>query len=354
MAEQINVDVYQFLSRANLPFGQFARSVNKPLQQPELEFALDWEFAEAPFEITFLDDEPDQRPRWSIGADQYVDEVRAQSLFALWPGCLIGRGTISSSAPALLDDETLSKCLRFLERILAERRNTAELQLIFDQLSPFSGYRRTFIQSQMFDIDGDRLPSHSQRYRYADAGAFVGPGLACLDVAHPRVNEIGWGRILPYRQFAGPIDSGSLDQSARDIRLHCNSFDELLLARQALQNSNFKTCIRSAASAVEARFKFWCHKWNVPNAFPKGMQFHEKIEHALSSGGRPSYRSVNPGGSTSLLHLYRARNAIHEGDNGYHDISGNEVRVLERVDAQPLFESARNFCIWIDSIGWGW
>jgi len=69
MAQQINIELYQFISRANLPFGDIGRSVSSPLQEPQIEFVLDWKFAEAPFEITYLDDEPDQRPKWSIGGN---------------------------------------------------------------------------------------------------------------------------------------------------------------------------------------------------------------------------------------------------------------------------------------------
>lgn len=354
MAQQIQAEVYQFLSRANLPFGDIGRSVSSPAQDPKIEFVLDWELAKAPFEITYLDDEPDQRSRWAIGADQPVDESRAQFLFTLWPSCLIGRGTISSQVSDLSNDNVLSNCLRFTKRILNERQKVPDLQLLSDQVSPVAGYRRSFRHSQMFDIDGDRRPSHSQRYRYSDVGEFIGPGLAYVDVAHPRTNEIGWGRILPYKKFAGLIDNGRLDQWARDIRLHCNSHDELRLAYAALRESNLKTCMRSASSAIEARLKYWCDKWTVSYTFPRGLQFHDKIEHVLNKGGRPSYGAVNPTGSTNLLYLYRARNAIHEGDNFYRDVSGNELRILEPIDAEPLLDSARDFCIWIDAIGWGW
>jgi hypothetical protein len=109
-----------------------------------------------------------------------------------------------------------------------------------------------------------------------------------------------------------------------------------------------KGCVRSAASAVDAALRFYCAEWAI--TFPTApIPFDQKIERILQQAGRPSYLAVDPVGLRDLLHLYRARNAIHEGDCFYKDDQIGKDVYCEISHAQQFFAAARAFTYWIDS-----
>lgn len=109
-----------------------------------------------------------------------------------------------------------------------------------------------------------------------------------------------------------------------------------------------KNTVRSSASAVEAALRFYCSEWSV--SFPERKPFDEKIDEVLRSASRPEYSKVQPEEATNLLNLYRARNSMHEGDCCFEDqVTGSMVDV-DRALARELFESARKFVLWIDSL----
>src|SRR5437764_13496523 len=115
-----------------------------------------------------------------------------------------------------------------------------------------------------------------------------------------------------------------------------------------LRQRDVKGCIRSAASAVDASLRFYCAEWNV--RFPTAPSpFDQKIERIRQQAGRPSYRSVDAAGLRDLLHLYRARNAIHEGDCFYKDDQLGTDIYCDLSHASRFFTAAQAFAYWIDS-----
>ena len=127
-----------------------------------------------------------------------------------------------------------------------------------------------------------------------------------------------------------------------------NSKNELNAAEKYLSDNDLKGTVRSSASAVDAAVRYYCYEWNVP--FPRNrLPFNQKIDAVLSSAGRPTYSSIDNEASKSLLHLYRARNAMHVGDCYYKcEDSGNEVEVNKLI-SKEFYNTAKEFVVWLDS-----
>lgn len=351
MSDELRVNIYQFLSRRNLPVAPVGRSTSSPRQEPDITFHIAFEYAQAPFGISFLDDEPDKRPKWSMGADQYVDRDRDDAMLNMWPGCLIGTGYVTSATSLSNDDEVSKKCLRFMRQILRRCSRNGDFSDIADQMATVDGYRRAYFQSQILDINGKRRPSHSRTYARTEITDFIGPGLATInDVGYPRVNELAWCRIVPFNEATRvEFDLAEIHRREDKIRLHSNSHKDLSKAKEFLDQGNFETCIRTAAAATEARIKYWCAVWSV--TYPTGsMSFDDRIEHSLAGARKPSYRMADPTSSENLLYLYRARNAMHEGDCFYRNRSGLQVDIVRQEQAEPLLAAAVAFAVWIDAI----
>ncbi|MCH7988349.1 MAG: hypothetical protein IID46_04265 [Planctomycetes bacterium] len=351
MADQLNIRIYQFLSRRNLPLGEISESCSSPKQESEIQFRLTWSYAISSVEFYYLQDEIQHRPGLSIGAAQYINPDSSDRMILKWPVCLVGTGTVDSPE-SLRDSDTLKKCLIFLNQILLKRKNQGLFKELNDQLATVEGYRSAYFKSQMLDISGNRLPGQPHGYANSRTGAFIGPGVATIDnLDYPHLNEMGWFRVIP---FAGATDAitdlTEIKKREESIRLHSNSNDELSMARQYLERGDLKGCIRSSAFAVETRIKYWCNLWSIRFPSNRGLTFDDKIEQSLTTAGKPSYRSADSKNLERILFLSRARNAIHEGDNYYKDLSGAKIEILRPEQAEPLFQAAVAFCTWIDSL----
>ena len=116
-----------------------------------------------------------------------------------------------------------------------------------------------------------------------------------------------------------------------------------------LFGNDIKGAIRSSSSAIEAALRFYCDEWNVKWPSKKGMQFNDRVDEILKISGRTPYTIIDPEASLDLLHLYRARSSMHEGDCYYKDTNTKtEIQVNINI-ANHLFNAAREFVIWIDS-----
>lgn len=345
MSHELHLHVYQFLSRRRLPSRLPNPSVTSPEQEPHIQFRVTFEYGDAPFQISFLEDEPQLRPKVSIGASQFVDPESENRMNDKWPGCLIGHAIVTSENQ-IWDQDTLCRCMRFLNLILLTRKDSGHFNEVSDQMATVRGYRRAYFQSQLFDIKGDRRPSHSRFYSQTRIGDFVGPGLVTLDnLPFPHLNEMGWGRIIPFSDATDAVhDLAEIQRREDAIRLHGNSHKQLSKAAEYLSDHDLEGCIRSASSAVEARVKYCCNLWSVKFAGGKGgksLPFNQKIERVLADAGKPSYQRADATNYGLILDLYKASSdARHEGACQWDGADG-VVR---------LFEAARKFCIWIDSI----
>jgi len=271
-----------------------------------------------------------------------------------WPKCLQGLGTIE------IPEDSQSISAELIRNILAFLRSSAwklkdrvaGVLAAPDQLASHLGYRREYLDRQIFDVDGNRRPNSSENYVPTDLGEYVGPGVAFLPNIDPfnNRNQLVWSQIIPFPNRTTLTDDlPIIKRKATEIRKHYNSYNELADARRHLRQEDVKACVRSAASAVDAILRYYCSQWDVP--FPKKkVAFDEKIEKILVSAGKLSYKSAAPKDLQKLLYLYRARNAMHEGDCYYKDKSGNVIEVKSVNQCSALVDAVERFVIWIDSI----
>ncbi|CAG0989780.1 hypothetical protein ARNL5_03145 [Anaerolineae bacterium] len=338
-------EVYQFLSRTNIPNVQLGIVKSSPKQRPELLFSISYEICNKPFEINFAQVTPCCP---SIGAHEYIDPYVDIYMERRWPKCIKGKAQIQVSSRDLQDSETIRNILLFL------RLNVSRIHLHKhkDQFAGVPGYKREYFANQIFDISGNRRPSSSENYIATPAGDYIGPGLSFIENISPfeNVNELVWSQIIPFpNKSDSKVDLPFIKEKALAIKKHYNSYNELNDAQRFLLANEIKACVRSAASAVDAILRYYCEIWNI--SFPTmQIPFDEKIEKILNMANKPSYKTAEPEILLKLLYLYRTRNSMHEGDCYYKDQQGNTVPVRTQKQATEFIDSAEAFTIWIDSI----
>ena len=122
-----------------------------------------------------------------------------------WPKCIKGIATIKSSASDLQKTGTLKNILLFLRKLLWEMNTIPEfgefLKQSIDQRATTEGYRRAYLNHQIFDIDGNRRPSSTSTFVPTEIGEWAGPGVAHTpDVNNlHKVNELVWSWIIPFK-----------------------------------------------------------------------------------------------------------------------------------------------------------
>ncbi len=289
----------------------------------------------------------DDRP--SIGAVQWIDpyvELR-------WPSWALVSFT-ADVAETTLDVAAQSDILQRLRTVVSfEIFDLPELKTLPDQLLAQDGYRYGYWTP---GLDFVRNPTPAPgKFHHADRGEPVGPGHTSLfGISFGGDTQIlslalVWSQAFSFqnRTYA-QADDAAIRKRGQELKRHYNSRDELTRAADDLKQGDVKGCIRSAASAVDAALRFYCAEWNVP--FPTApIPFDQKIERILQQASRPSYQSVDAAGLRDLLHLYRARNAIHEGDCYYKDDQLGTNVDCDMSHAHRFFGAAQAFAYWIDS-----
>ncbi len=87
----MELEVYQFISRRNIANESFGGVNTSPKERPDLNFSIDFEVIDKPFEINFTQVVP-SRP--SIGAYEYIDPYVDVYMKERWPKCIRGRAKL--------------------------------------------------------------------------------------------------------------------------------------------------------------------------------------------------------------------------------------------------------------------
>jgi len=289
----------------------------------------------------------DDRP--SIGAVQWIDpyaELRWPSYsLVTFHADVEGTGLDTAAQCDILQRMRTMVCLDIFD--------LPQLKALTDQVLSQDGYRYGYWTP---DLDFVRNPVAAPgKYDNADRGEPIGPG-------HTSLFAVGLGEIIDVYSLAlvwsqafslpnrtnAQADQVAIRKRAQELKRHYNSKDELSRAEADLREGDVKGCIRSAASAIDAALRFYCAEWHVP--FPTAsVPFDQKIERILHEAGRPSYRGVDAAVLHDLLHLYRARNAMHEGDCFYRDDHLGTDVYCDITHARVFFSAAQTFTYWIDS-----
>lgn len=345
----LKIETYQFFSRGALATGKTWHVRTSPLQNSDILFSLHFEHCLKPFEMTFAELFPH---RSAIGAHQPIDR-HLDGYFSLrWPACLAARGTISvPDSPTFLTSDVRMDLLRFARRVLWEMPGGIQSDEIpIDQRANVVGYRREFVHSQTFDIFGSRRPSELATFANSEVHEPVGPGVATIFEYETveNLNELVWSPILPFQNRTEVIQDKELIRVGLNaLWRHYNSYMELADARRHLSQKEVKASIRAAASAVEACINHM-RQVSLVAVPKKGIPFDQKIEDVLAAAGRSSFRALEPVQSKHLLHLYRARNSMHDGDCYYEDNRGAKIRVTEVEQASVLVHAAEAFILWAE------
>ena len=286
----------------------------------------------------------------SIGAVQWVDpyaEIR-------WPSYALASFSADVTPPALGTEAECDILQRMRILISFAIFEFPELKAMTDQLLAHDGYRFGY-WTPVLDFVGNPVPAPG-KYANADRDEPVGPGHASLSgfgfangSSQMHSLALVWSQAfsLPNRTNA-QVDDATIRRRAQEIKRHYNSKDELVRAQDDLRQRDVKGCIRSAAAAVDAALRYYCAEWGV--AFPTApIPFDQKIERILQQAARPSYRCVDQAGLLDLLHLYRSRNAIHEGDCYYRDDTLGTDIYCDMSHASRFFNAAQAFTYWLDS-----
>lgn len=284
----------------------------------------------------------------SIGAVQFVDpyyDVR-------WPVHLLLSGTVQLHSGVERSVDEWIACLDTIHSVLWGSFETmADLRPLLDQRTMHKAYRYTYF-STMLDFFGNPLPAEGS-YKEAYQGAPIGPGFVCLPVVHARTSDGTIHQIARVWSQALSMPDGatrSPEARAQELQRHWNAYQELADAAKHAERGDAKATIRSAASAVDAAIRFYCVEWGFDFSRFGGLPFSQKIDAALETGGRPRYANIDPGESTRLLHLYRARNAMHEGDCYYKDDATGQMVDVDIAAARAFLAAARRFVLWIETL----
>ena len=291
--------------------------------------------------------EPQNGP--SAGAFQSVDpyaEVR-------WPAYALVSFSPDVTPPQLDQAAEWDILLRMQTLVGFDIFQFPELKILADQILSHDGYRYSY---WTFNVDyvGNPRPTRG-KYHHADCGEPVGPGYTSLNAIGftedllPHSIALVWSQAFSFpNRTNAQTDDIAIRNRVKEIKRHYNSKDELAKAQEYLRYNDVKGCIRSAASAVDAALRYYCSEWRV--TFPnQPISFDQKIELILQQALRPSYRLGDATGLRDLLHLYRARNAIHEGDCYYKDDQLGKDVPCETSHARRFFAAAQTFAFWLDS-----
>lgn len=245
-----------------------------------------------------------------------------------------------------------------------------------DQRVKSPGYRWGY-WTPMLDFVGNPSPTPYGGYAYSEQDEAVGPGfVAVKNMGFPLVIpevQMGTGGspdislvkdylaqlflALVWSQAISLPNRTNVQTDQKRIakriqdRKHKNAYGELKDAERHLDQNDLKGTVRSAAASVEAALRFYCDEWEVPFPSRNHIPFNDQIEQILTAANRPSYKSVNPNGSIALLHIYRARSSMHEGDNYFKNKLTGDIVHVDRVIATELLHGAKSFRIWLDSQG---
>ena len=228
-----------------------------------------------------------------------------------------------------------------------------ELRAMADQVLRNDGYRFFYWTTHLDHVQNPAVAPG--RYTKADCGEPIGPGHTSLS-ALSFANSCEWHSValvwsqsfsLSNRTDAG-TDADRIRERSKKLKCHYNSLAEMASLQGYLDRNDVKGCIRTGAAAVEASLKFYCAEWEISFTNQK-IPFDEKIEHILHMAGRPSYRRINSSGLRDLLHLYRSRNASHEGDCYYKDDGQKKDVYCDMSHARTFAAAAQAFTFWLDS-----
>ena len=288
----------------------------------------------------------------SIGAHQFVDPYYKER----WPTYLY--------MTAQLDDpnhETSIERGRYLLHALKQVcwssfLSMPDLASQTDQRIANTGYR-WFYMSPVCDMNRNPLPDPDGMYISTSPDSPIGPGFATLTDyqttwtggSFHELNLV-WSQAISLQGATeSTTDASKINEKALKFKRHLNSYDELRDAKNYSDKNDVKGVIRSSASAVDAALRYYCDDWGID--FPRGnMPYDEKIKSILDKANRPQYYDLNNVESVNLLHLYRARNSMHEGECYYKDKDTNE-KVIPRIQEAKIFmESAERFVLWVDSL----
>ena len=330
---------YQFLSGRELPSGE----IRLPAKRPSAQMIIKCSVIAKPFDISFASISG-QNP--SVGAHQYVD-LQDHYADLRWPTCVLANVSIDTT-----DDLTLIEVrndfLLSIRELLYSKLADNPLFVADDHISKRPCYRRSYVAASNLDIFRARRPHPSEHYHPTAPGEFHGPGLICLDCKM----DLVWSQIIPFPSVTDiATDLPRLREIVQDMRLHFNSYNELIDAHTHLDRAktsgeiaDIKAAIRSAASGVDPLLRFHCKLHSV--SFPsRSLPFDQKIEDILARTGMPSDKAVSPQGMDCLAKLYRARNSMHEGDRYFND--GGVRLTVDYHLAEQFVEAAEQFAIWL-------
>lgn len=362
MARKLEAYAIQFLSRDCIP-GDIAETYQgQPLAGKDITFRLSLRKEglkqNVPGPRRPPADLPDRKPVFSqpwptnpsIGAFEFVDPYHERR----WPTYLTLEGEIELHGEEQLLRDLVYDLADQMRNILWGLFNTMELlKALIDQRTASAGYRWAYITT-MSDFDRNPFPNPQGKYRIAPVGVPIGPGFSHLpsfrvtDVQGLHEFATVWSQSISLPAVTDPkADSASIDKRVQEIKTHWNSFQELQDAERYSKAGDIKGTIRSAASAVDAALGFYCAEWNVKS--PSKVPFNEKIDRVLAAANRPLYNKISPQDSKGLLHLYRARNSMHEGDRYFRDSDTGCKREVDHKLANTFLGTAEKFILWIDS-----
>lgn len=344
------IEGFQFTSRKTLEPGSLGNFQASPPQRHDIGYDLEVSIECAPFKLGFAELIP-RSP--SVGAFEYINPDVQAYMVRRWPYCLSLRGTVSVPEKDL-SDKLRAHILDFMrEKLWAPHEEWSLTPLPNDQRATQPGYRRMYFHGQLFDAAGERVPHSSASFVATQNGEPVGPGLSSSpDLSDPLagINEMVWSEVLPFpHRTSLNKDRPQIDRRIDSKRKHYNSNSEYEDARRHKANGEVKAAVRSAASAVDAILRYYQKVWGVPPPSPH-QPFDEKIEEILAAAGKPSYRSLDPAASQNLLHLYRCRNSMHDGDCCYKASDSTRIDVNRVEQVVPWLEAVEAFIAWIDSL----
>jgi len=289
--------------------------------------------------------------RPSLGAYEFVDpygEIR-------WPTYLHGRATFSvqgyTPSPELFKD--LAWVLRRV--IFTSFRTMPSLNALPDETLTVPGYRFQYFNS-MTDIDGNPRPSSLETYSLSELAEPVGPGYVVLSTGRFEwKGEACLGLNLVWSQAISldPVtekkrDMPRLRKRVENLRRHWNTHNELREARRHLEHKEVRAAVRAAAAGSEAAIRFYATEWGLSFGGTGRLNFIEKVDQVLHSAGRPDFSTTDPESARDLLHLYRARSSMHDGDCRYRcQTTGDEI-VVRSNEARRLVEAGERFVAWLD------
>ncbi len=287
----------------------------------------------------------------SIGAYEVLDPYRN----VRWPSYILLEANINLTdvygdiTPDLVDEIII----RLQEFLWGSFDSMPILNTRTDERANCPNCKRVY-HIENSDATGNPFKSSACNYYEHYDAVPNGPGLIHIP-SIPRTANIPpqiarvWSQSIKFSNKADIKDDIKIKNKVKRIKTHWNAHRELSDAKKYLSCHDIKGTIRSSSSAIEAALKFYCNEWNIKWPSQQGMQFDERIDCILKSGGRTLYSSIDSKASVKLLHLYRARSSMHEGDCYYNDNNTNSDINVNIAIAEDFFNTASEFIIWLDA-----